>query len=134
MSADILPFTWYERAPTLEERAHLARVTQAYSRRVDYNIRGVSGVGYTYISNVLLAIFRSIIASQGRYTDVDTYMRVEYQIENCSIFECVHIIHEIDAYLQKIHVQESPEKAFFMHVRNIAFMRKNMLASEGKGK
>lgn len=134
MSAEILHFKQSGKVPDLEERAYLARVTQAFARRVDYNIRWVSARGYEYISRVLLAVFRSIIASQGRYTDGDTYQRSDYEITNCSIFECARIIHEVDAYLEKIHVQESPEKEFFMHIRNIAFQRKNFLANAGREK
>ncbi len=135
MSATILPFssTTSEKItsqPGLDEKAHLARVTEAYSRRVDYNIRWVSGIGYEYISKVLLAVFRSIIASRWRYTDIDTYMKAEYQLTNCTIFDCARIVHDIDEYLGKIHVQESPEKAFFMHIRNIAFLRKQELREE----
>ena len=118
----------------LEAQAHLARVTQAFARRVDYNIRWVSGVGYDYISRVLYAIFRSIIASQWRYSDVDTYLRVEHQIQDCTVFDCASLIQLVDEYLQKVHVQESPEKAFFMHVRNIAFQRKNELVKQNREK
>lgn len=61
-------------------------------------------------------------------------MRVEYQIQNCTIFDCAQLVRIADEYLEKIHVQESPEKEFFMHVRNIALMRKNFLASAGREK
>ena len=99
MSADILPFrssAHLENIPSLEERAHLARVSQAFARRVDYNIRGAEGRGYEYISRVMLAVFRSIIASQGKYTDGDTILRVDYQILNCSIFDCARLVREVN--------------------------------------
>ena len=131
MSANILPFEKPEKSLNYKERmkrdALMRQTTEAYARRVDYNINRTTGFWYEYVSKVLSGVLKSIVASQGKYTNIDTYMRLDYQINDCSIFDCARIIQEIDTYLEMVHVQESPEKEFFIYVRNKAFILKNHL-------
>jgi len=131
MDTKIIPFKKPEESLSYEERmrkdALMRQTTEAFARKVDYNVNRVTGFWYEYVSWVLSWVFKSIVASQWRYTNIDTYMRLDYQINDCNIFDCARIIQEVDKYLERVHVQESPEKEFFMYVRNKAFILKNRL-------
>ena len=131
MSGNILPFRKPKEHLSYKERmkrdALMKQTTEAFARKVDYNVNRTTGHWYEYVSKLLEWIYQSIVVSQWRYTNIDTYMRLDYQIQDCNIFECIRIIKEIDEYLERIHVQESPEKDFFIYIRNKAFILKNDL-------
>ncbi len=131
MGANILPFRKPKEHISYKERmkkdALMKQTTEAFARKVDYNVNRTTGHWYEYVSRLLSWIFKSIVTSQWRYTNIDTYMRLDYQINDCSIFDCARIIQEVDKYLERVHVQESPEKEFFIYVRNKAFILKNHL-------
>ncbi len=96
---------------------------QAYFwTRVDYNLRNISSQGSVYIHELLENLFKTVIHSPEKFTDVGFYLRVEREMKKCTIFERKKIVEMVDVYLPRPHLQNSREREFFMRIRNIAFI------------
>lgn len=126
--SSILLLLFYDWNRTLfpEEPKKPERISQnqAYFwTRVDYNLKNISSQGSTYIYDLLENLFKTVIHSPERFTDVGFYLRVEREIKKCSIFERKKIVEMVDTYLPRPHLQESKEREFFMRIRNIAFIQ-----------
>ena len=120
MSANVLPFREAKKKPTVHDS--IAWSSEAFARRVDYNLSNIRSHWFMYIHDIGKGVLMSQIAGSGSYVEDAFILRVDREIKRCSVFECRAIIHQMDKNLARPTISESPDKFFFIHIRNRAFL------------
>lgn len=106
-----------------------ARSSRAFISRVDLNLINIDAVWYDYIVRLAEGVYKSVWAGANTCTNVDYILRVEYQIQACSVFECKKLLEILDSYLLTPTISTSPERHFITHARNKVFERLEELKS-----
>lgn len=94
-----------------------------YGTRIDYNLQNITGSWYEYIDRLVDALFNTIVNSKEKFTTAWHYIKVDIEFKKLSLLQCKNLLYGIDEYLERVHVQQSKEKEFFMRIRNLCFMK-----------
>ena len=119
MSAEVLSFHQPKRQTVHDSIAHSSK---AFATRVDLNLGNIRSIWYEYIQAIGKWVYMSQVKGGGKYVEDSFIQRVDREIVRCTVFECRSIIHQMDRNLARKTISESPDKFFFIHIRNRAFL------------